>query len=540
MSPAVGSVQTVVVVAFLVFVTVCVLLCALAGPDRDDAADFYTANRSLGTFRNALAISGDYISAATVLSTTGVIALAGFDGMMVTCATALALLLVMVLLAEPLRNAGRFTLGDVLAARMATRQVRIAAGVVALAVTMPFLVVQLSGAGSVVAVLLGLSGYGARTVCVVLIGATMVCYAAIGGMKGTGLVQIVKMVIAFASFGALALLVLHRFEWNLGTLLTAASQGSGLGDSYLRPGAQYGSGATGRLEFLSVQITLVLGAACLPHITMRLHSAPDARTARTSMRWAVGITAAFLATVVVAGLGASALVGGAVIRDADPTGRISVLLLSHTLGGAPGTTGSSAVIAVVSCAVFVTILASVAGVTLAAACSLAHDLYAHAARGGGLPEQREVAAARWAAVGVGVVGIVLAVLTERWNVQMLLSLTYSLSASALFPILVYSLFWRGFTQRGLLWTLYGSLASVCLLMLFSPAVSGGPGAVFPGVDFHWFPLRTPGVVTVPLGFLLGWFGSVQRPAPESDVAGFERLELRALTGVTDSGPRHGQ
>ncbi|MGW1746920.1 sodium/solute symporter [Streptomyces sp. NPDC002092] len=500
--------QAVVLVLFTTLVTVTLMMCVMAGPERDDLTNFYTGYRSLTPLKNGLAIAGDYISAATVLSTTGIIALAGYDGYVLAVSTALSLVLLMFLLAEPLRNAGQFTMGDVLARNMPGRAVRVAACVVTLSATVPFLVVQLSGAGSLLTFILGIPHMaGARTACIVIVGSLMIIYSALGGMRGTALIQMIKIVILIGTSFVVAALVLNRFDWNPGDVLRAAQQGSGAGPAFLQQGLQLGTSAVDRLDFVGLQITVVLGVACLPHITMRLYSAQDVPAVRRSMSWAVGTVTTFCLLVIVMGTGAAALVGSRYITAADPQGRTSVLMLSQVLGGASSSAGAMILYSAVAGMVFITLLSSVAGMTLAAASSLAHDLFAHAARRGQAEPRTEMTVAAWTSVGVGTVAIGLATLVQNWNVGVLTTLAICVGASAVAPALTYSLFWRGFTRTGLLATLYGGAACALLLMIFSKAVSGTPSAVFPNADFDLFPMQSTGLISIPFGYLAGWLGS---------------------------------
>ncbi|GGN49535.1 cation acetate symporter [Streptomyces albiflavescens] len=500
--------QATVLVLFTTLVTVTLLMCVMAGPDRDDLTDFYTGYRSLTPFKNGLAIAGDYISAATVLSTTGIIALAGYDGYVLAVSTALSLVLLMFLLAEPLRNAGRFTMGDVLARNMPGRAVRVAACVVTLSATLPFLVVQLSGAGSLLTFILNIPHVaGARTACIVIVGSLMIIYAALGGMRGTALIQMIKIVLLLGTSVVVAALVLNRFDWNPGDVLRAAQHGSGAGSAFLQQGLQLGTSAVDRLDFVGLQITVVLGVACLPHITMRLYSAQDVPAVRRSMSWAVGTVTTFCLLVIIMGTGAAALVGSRYITAADPHGRTSVLMLSQVLGGASASAGATILYSAVAGMVFITLLSSVAGMTLAAASSLAHDLFAHTARRGQAEPRTEMTVAAWTSVAVGTVAIGLSTLVQNWDVGVLTTLAICIGASAVAPALTYSLFWRGFTRTGLLATLYGGAACALLLMVFSKAVSGTPSAVFPDADFDLFPMQSTGLVSIPFGYLAGWLGS---------------------------------
>ncbi|MCF6525704.1 cation acetate symporter [Streptomyces sp. JJ36] len=516
--------RTLALVVFAAFVTVSLLLCGLAAADQDEAEEFYAGNRSLGPAQNGLAVAGDYLSVATVLSTTGTVALVGADGVLFACATVGSLVLLMAGYAGRLRGTGRYTLADTLALRLRERPVRIALGVTAVLVLLPLLMVQLSAAGRIMAVMLDLPS-GSLTGCTVLTGVLIVLYSAIGGMRGTGFIQILKTAVVAAAVLLLAGLVLNRFGWNPARLLDAAGDGSGGGSSYFRPGGQFGHSAAGWLDLLGFQVTLVLGAACMPHVTMRLYAVRSARALRASMRWAVGAVAVVCAGVVVIGLGASALVGGTALRAGSPEGTDALLMVTAVLDPAAGGTEHSVLFAFVACAVFATALAAVAGITLAAASSLAHDLLPVLTRAGRRSTAREVVQARGAVVLVGVVAVALAVLTQERNPSVLFSFSFAVAASTLFPVVLLTVFWRGFTTRGLVWTVTGTLPLVTVLMVYSPAVSGSPVALFPGHDFQWFPLQTPGLVTIPAGFALAVLGSRPRsreprpgPAPQAPAA----------------------
>ncbi|MFI5631504.1 cation acetate symporter [Streptomyces sp. NPDC051664] len=503
------SAQTMSLVAFIAVATVTLLLCVMTGPDRDDLDEFYTGYRSLSPVRNGLAIAGDYLSAATLLGTTGVIALTGYDGLVLALSTALSLVLLMFLLAEPLRNAGRFTMGDMLARRAPGRTVRIAACGVTLTALVPMMVVQLAGSGDLLAFILGFDSSGFRTGSIIVLGIVMISYAAIGGMKGTALIQIVKTVVLVAACLTISALVMNRFDWSTGALLAAARQGSGAGAAYLRSGLQFGGSG---LDMVSSELTVVLGGACLPHITMRMSSARSAQAVRRSLSWAVSVVVGLCLLLTVIGFGAAALVGHNLIAAAGAQGNGSILQVSGAVAGS-GELGAL-IVTTMTTAIFLTLLASVAGMILACANTLAHDLFAHGLHGirdrdkGPVEDRIEMGTAQAAAVGVGLVTITLAVLARHWNVQALVTLSVCIGASALAPALVYSMFWRRFTRTGLLCTLIGGTVAVLVLITGTNLVSGSPGSVFPGRDFNWFPFTTTGLVSVPVGFLAGWLGTV--------------------------------
>ncbi|MEW2526070.1 cation acetate symporter [Streptomyces sp. NPDC047071] len=517
-------------VAFTAVVTLTLLLCVMTGPDRDDLGEFYTGYGRLTPLRNGLAIAGDYISAATVLGTTGIIALLGHDGVVLALSTALSLLLLMFLLAEPLRNAGRFTMGDVLARRLPGRLVRVTASAATLAALLPLMLVQLAGAGDLLAFILGFTGPGLKTGCVIALGALMISYATIGGMKGTALIQILKVVILLGSGVAVAALILRRYDWDPGALLAAARTGSGLGPAFLESGLQFEDSPAPRLDMISSELTVVLGGACLPHITMRMYTARTAPEIRRSLSWAVACVALFVLVITVIGFGATAMLGRAAIAGHDPQGNTAYLLGSRAVLGADTSTAETLLFTTVTTAIFLTLLASVAGMILACANSLAHDVFAACRRG--LSPRHELALARGCALTVGAGAVCLAVLVRDRSLQPLVTLSFCLGASALAPALGYALFWRRFTRAGLLSTLIGGTVGCIVLMTGTNLVSGSPAAAFPEHDFAWFPFTTTGVVSIPLGFLLGWLGTVlsRRPAQRAARARYEAVEPHLLAG----------
>lgn len=494
-----------VLVAFLVFVGLALLACVMVGSDSDETSDFYTANRALTPFQNGLALSGDYVSAATLLSTTGVVAMSGYDGISVALCAVLALG-VLLLLAQPLHRAGAYTLGDVLTLRGERASVRIAAAVVALAISVPFLVAQLRSAGAATALMFGVTTEAAQQTCTALIGILMVCCSVLGGMRGASLIQVIKIVVTCATVTVMTALVLARFGWSPAALLDAAARGSGHPDVYLRPGLAMGTGTAGRLDHIGIQLTVVLGAAVTPHMLMRVAAAPSGAGARRSTRMSLGVVGVLCLMVTILGLGASAVIGGRTIAALGPNGQGAFVLLAARLSAERGTGFGDVLITAVACTVFITILAVVAGAALAAGAAFAHDLYATAARGR-CTEQQEVRAAQWSAVAVGAVGIVLAVSVDSAQVQPLSILALAIAASTVLPAVVCTLWWRRFTHAGLLWTLYGGLVLALAVDLLSPAVSGGTNSLLPGVDFHLHTLQTPLLLSVPGALALGWMAS---------------------------------
>ncbi|HEY8456845.1 MAG TPA: cation acetate symporter [Actinopolymorphaceae bacterium] len=530
--------RTLTIVLFLAVVAVTLYVTLWASRQTKTAADYYAAGRSFSGFQNGLAISGDYMSAASFLGICGAIALSGYDGFLYSIGFLVAWLVALLLVAELLRNSGRFTLADQLAYRMRQRPVRTAAAVSTLGVSIFYLLAQMVGAGALVALLLGVTSDAARNLTIVVVGALMIFYVAVGGMKGTTWVQIVKAVLLMGGTILITLIVLWKFRFNISEMLGTAATNSGKGQAFLEPGLKYGVSLTTKIDFISLALALVLGTAGLPHILIRFYTVPTSRAARTSVQWAIGIIGSFYLMTLVLGFGAAALLDtGPDSQIAATGGNVAAPLLAQAAGGGEGSTGGAVLLALIAAVAFATILAVVAGLTLTSASSFAHDIYAHVIRKGKATEREEVRTARIAAIVIGSVAILLAIPAQRLNVAFLVALAFAVAASANLPAIIYNLFWPRFTTRGAVWSVYGGLITAVVLVFFSPVVSGrvlpdgSSGSLFPvGVDFSWFPLDNPGIVSIPMGFFLGWLGTVLSKDEESEER-YEELEVRALTGA---------
>ncbi|MFG3509126.1 cation acetate symporter [Streptomyces sp. NPDC047821] len=519
-----------IITLFAAFVVATLFITVWAGRQTKNAADFYAGGRQFTGFQNGLAISGDYMSAASFLGIAGAIALFGYDGFLYSIGFLVAWLVALLLVAEPLRNSGRYTMGDVLAYRMRQRPVRTAAGTSTIVVSIFYLLAQMAGAGVLVSLLLGITSDGGKIAIVALVGILMIVYVTIGGMKGTTWVQMVKAVLLIAGTLLITFLILLKFGFNLSDLLGTAAANSGKGQAFLEPGLKYGATGTSKLDFISLGIALVLGTAGLPHILIRFYTVPTAKAARKSVNWAIGIIGAFYLMTIVLGFGAAALLKPGDIIASNKAGNTAAPLAALEIGGGGGSTGGAILLAVISAVAFATILAVVAGLTLASSSSFAHDIYANVIRKGKATEKEEVRAARWATVLIGIVSIALGALARDLNVAGLVALAFAVAASANLPTILYSLFWKRFTTQGALWSIYGGLTASVALVLFSPVVSGKPSSMFPDADFAWFPLENPGLISIPLGFLLGWLGSLLSKE-EPDKGKYAELEVKSLTGV---------
>jgi len=509
-------------IVFAAFVALTLVIVFRVSRRRTSAAEFYTGNRSFTGSQNGIAISGDYLSAASFLGICGAIAVAGYDGFLYSIGFLVAWLVALLLVAELLRNTGRFTMADVLSFRLRQRPVRMAAALATLAVCFFYLIAQMAGAGGLVALLLGLSGPLATGATVAVVGALMILYVIVGGMKGTTWVQIIKAVLLVCGVGVLCIWSLALVGFDLSALLGRAVEASPKGEAILAPGLRYPN----PVDFLSLGLALVLGTAGLPHVLMRFYTVPSAKEARRSVVWAIWIIGVFYLFTLVLGYAAAAFVGPEVLADPRTPGgeNAAAPLLALHLGG-------PVLMAVISAVAFATILAVVAGLAITAATSFAHDVYASVIRKGLKDPDEEVRIARWTVVVIGLLAIVGGIVAQGQNVAFLVALAFAVAASANLPTILFSLFWRRFNTNGAVWSMYGGLISCVLLIVLSPAVSGTPKSMFPGVDFHVFPLSNPGIVSIPLAFLLGVIGTLLgRPEPDHEVRAAE-MEVRSFTGA---------
>ena len=516
---------------FVVIVLITVGITFWASRNNKTAADYYAGGRSFTGAQNGFAVSGDYMSAASFLGISGAIALSGYDGFLYSIGFLVAWLVALLLVAELLRNSGRFTMADQLAFRMRERPVRTAAATSTVVVSIFYLLAQMVGAGALVALLLGVSTDTAKNLTIAGVGALMIFYVVVGGMRGTTWVQIVKAVLLMGGTILITVLVLSKFHFNLSELLGSAADNSGKGKAFLEPGLKYGVSTESKIDFISLGLALVLGTAGLPHILIRFYTVPSARQARKSVLWAIGLIGAFYLMTLVLGFGAAALVKGGAKQDiVDSGGNLASPLLAEAVGGGPGSTGGAVLLALISAVAFATILAVVAGLTLTSASSVAHDLYANVWKDGKVTEKQEVKVARIAAFVIGGVAIALSIPAQKLNIAFLVALAFAVAASANLPTLLYNLFWKRFNTRGAVWSIYGGLITCVGLVIFSPVVSGSPTAMITGSDFSWFPLANPGIISIPLGFFFGWLGTVT----STDRASEERyveLDVRAMTGA---------
>ncbi len=512
------------IVIFGAFVAVTLFIVIRASRNNKTAADYYAAGRSFSGTQNGFAIAGDYLSAASFLGICGAIAINGYDGFLYSIGFLVAWLVALLLVAELMRNTGKFTMADVLAFRLKQRPVRMAAAITTLAVCFFYLLAQMAGAGGLVSLLLGIDSKVGQSLVIAIVGVLMIVYVLIGGMKGTTWVQIVKAGLLIAGAVGMAIWVLALNGFSLNTLLEAAVAESPSGDKILGPGLQYGSNP---LDFISLGLALVLGTAGLPHVLMRFYTVPTAKEARRSVVWAIWLIGGFYLLTLVLGYGAGALVGPEKITAAPGGVNSAAPLLAQALGG-------PVLMGFISAVAFATILAVVAGLTITAAASFAHDIYANVIKRGksgqGTSDSNgEVKVARRTVVVIGILAIIGGIGAQGQNIAFLVALAFAVAASANLPTILYSLFWKKFNTRGAVWSMYGGLLGAIGLIVISPVFSGSETSMIPGIDIAIFPLSNPGIISIPLGFFLGWLGTVTARTAESRALAAE-MEVRSLTG----------
>jgi cation/acetate symporter len=508
-SSSLGEPNVTAIVFFVAFIVMSLGITVWAARKTRTTDQFYAAGRSVTAFQNGLALAGDYMSAASFLGIAGLVAVSGFDGLIYSIGFLVGWPVVMFLIAEPLRNLGRYTFADVLAARLRQMPIRIASSIGSLAVITFYLIAQMVGAGNLIRLLFGLQ----YELAIVIVGVVMLAYVLFGGMIATTWVQIVKAVMLLGGASMLAGLVLSRFGFNPLALFEEAA--AMYGDGVLGPGRL----VTDPIDAMSLGLALMLGTAGLPHILMRFYTVPDARTARTSVGYATAFIGFFYLLTFILGFGAMVIIGRDAITAIDPGGNMAAPLLAEGVGGTP-------FLGFIAAVAFATILAVVAGLTLSGAATLSHDLWVNVVRGAHASEREQLVVARGATVLLAVVSILLGITFKGQNVAYMVGLAFAIAASANFPALVLSIFWSRLTTAGAQMSMLVGTLSTVLLIYLSPTIQidilKNPEA--------WFPLRNPGIVTIPLSFAVAIVVSLLRPVP-SEARRFVELERQLHLGV---------
>lgn len=493
---------------FFLFVTSSLGVTYWAAKRTRSTSQFYTAGGNISGFQNGLALAGDFMSAASFLGIAGLVALSGFDGLIYSIGFLVGWPLVMFLIAEPLRSLGKYTFADVVAFRLKQRPVRVAAAIGTLAVVSFYLIAQMVGAGSLIKLLFGID----YDLAVMIVGGVMLAYVIFGGMIATTWVQIIKAVLLLGGTVLLSLMVLSHFAMNPIALFNAAA--TEYGSAVLAPGKQ----VSDPWDAISLGMSLMLGTAGLPHILMRFYTVPNAKAARSSVMYATVLIGSFYLLTFILGFGAMVLVGQDAIKKIDAGGNMAAPLLAEVLGG-------GAFLGFIAAVSFATILAVVAGLTLSGAAALSHDLWVGVVREGHADENEQLKVARAATLALGVLAIILGIIFKGQNVAYMVGLAFAIAASSNFPALLLSMVWRRFSTNGAVASMLVGTISSLLLIYLSPTIQ----VTILKQSSAWFPLKNPGLVTIPLSFLVGIVVSLltyERRAEEK----FDEVEHRIHSG----------
>lgn len=512
---SVGEPNAISIIIFFVFVGITLYITYWAAKKTKTTSEFYAAGRSVTGWQNGLALAGDYMSAASFLGIAGMVSLKGYDGLIYAIGFLVGWPLVMFLIAEPLRNLGKYTFADVVAFRLKQKPVRIASATGSLVTITFYLIAQMVGAGTLIQVLFGLPYEAA----VIVVGVVMILYVLFGGMIATTWVQIIKAVLLLAGATLLVGLTLSHFSFNPVEMFAQAMASAKT--DVLAPGKTYAN----PWDALSIGLALMLGTAGLPHILMRFYTVPDAKAARKSVFIATGLIGYFYILTFVIGFGAMVLVGQDTIMNfagtgkPDMSGNMAAIFLSVVTGG-------SAFMGFIAAVAFATILAVVAGLTLSGASTISHDIYTNVIKNGVHNEKEEVKVAKRATLGLGILSVLLGLAFKGQNVAFMVGLAFSVAASANFPSLVMSISWKGFTTRGAQLSIFTGAILSMLLILLSPTVwvdvLKNEAAIF--------PLKNPALISVPASFLVGIVVSLLQPEKRA-AEKFEEEKIRTYLGV---------
>ncbi|MBY0509141.1 MAG: sodium/solute symporter [Rhodospirillaceae bacterium] len=509
MNTAIGEPNVTAIIFFFIFVALTLAITWWAARKTKTTEEFFAAGRSISGRQNGFALAGDYMSAASFLGIAGLVSLSGFDGLIYSTGWLVGWPVVLVLIAEPLRNLGKYTFADVVAFRLKQTPVRIAAAIGTLAVVSFYLIAQMVGAGNLIKLMFGIS----YETSVIIVGIVMLAYVLFGGMIATTWVQIVKAGLLLGGAALLSILVLMQFNMNPVALFAAAAEK--YGEKVLAPGSQ----VSNPWDAVSLGLALMFGTAGLPHILMRFYTVPDAQAARQSVFWATGLIGVFYLMTFILGFGAMVLVGQDVIIGVDKGGNMAAPLLAEVLGG----TGLLGFIAAVA---FATILAVVAGLTLSGAAALSHDLWVSVFRKGHADHKEQLRVARVATVFLGVLAIFLGIAFKGQNVAFMVGLAFAVAASGNFPALVLAVFWRKATTAGMVSAILVGTVTSLVFIYYSPTIQ----IDVLKHDGAWFPLKNPALITMPLAFAVGIIVSLLKPE-KAALDAYDAKEKRMILGT---------
>nr|WP_239094278.1 cation acetate symporter [Bacillus sp. B15-48] len=479
---------------------------------------FYIASGTLTGFQNGMAIAGDFISAASFLGIVGMIALRGFDGFLYSIGFLVSYLVVLFLIAEPVHRLGKYSLGDVICSRFPSKKMRLIMAICTFMISILYMMPQLVASGFLLRLLLNID----YSISVIVIGGLMTIYVVLGGMIATSWVQIVKTILLMSGTFLLSLITFAHFNWNLATFMDRVKTGTPIGEQFFLPGNLFDHS----LEFLSLQLALVLGTAGLPHILIRLltvRNTLEVRRSLISSTWIIGL---FYFMTLILGLGAVAILGYDSLMAADPTGNLAAPLLAKAVGG-------DFLLAFVSAIAFTTIVAVVAGLVISSTTAFSHDIFHHILRRGKSTEKEQLKAARWSAFAIGLVSTLFSLRLETINVTFLVSMTFIVAASSMFPVLLLTIYWKRFTEVGAIAGMFSGLAASLFFVVFGPYIMNPTdGWIAKEAPFS---LYNPGIVTIPIGFLGAYLGTIFSRNQAQSLTEFKQFYIQAQTGIVSRG-----
>lgn len=519
-----AAVKALPLAVFAVVVVITLAITWWVSRRQRTASEYLAAGRSLSGLQNGLAIAGEYVSASTFLGVTGLICLFGFDGVIYLVGALMAFLLLLCLLAERLRNVGEYTMADVLSFRFKRRPVRAAAAVSTLVIVCGYVLAQLLGGALLFETLVGID----FTPAVVLTTVLMLVYVFFGGMRATTWVQAIKASLLLVLGLLMTVVVLAKVGFDLPGMIGDGAAKADDPSSYVGPGGLF----TRPIDAVSVVVAYALGTAAMPHVLMRFFTVPDSQQARRSAQYALLLIGAFFLMVTILGFGARALLSGSELEAAGAAGNLTAPVLGESLGGGAGSVGGDLFLAVIAAVTFATVVAVVTGLVMSASGAVAHDLWANVVRKGQASDGETVRVARLTAAVVSVAGAAFTIAAGKgFNITFLVALVFAIAASANLPALVLSLAWRRFNTAGAVTGIVFGLVSSVVLIGLSPPIWPGPDSA--GSPF---PLSNPAVVSVPIGFIGCWIGTLLGRSTAEERS-FAELEVRSQTGIGAAGAR---
>lgn len=516
------------IVMFVIFVGATLGITYWAAKRTKSAKDFYTAGGGITGFQNGMAIAGDYMSAASFLGISGLVYLKGYDGLIYSIGFLVGWPIILFMIAEPLRNLGKYTFADVASYRLRQTPIRTLAAAGSIATVILYLIAQMVGAGKLIQLLFGLD----YEVAVILVGVLMILYVTFGGMLATTWVQIIKAFLLLSGATFMAVAVMAHYDFSFGSLFTHATELKGI--EIMSPGGL----VSDPISAISLAVALMFGTAGLPHILMRFFTVADAKEARKSVFYATGFIGYFYILTFIIGFGAIVMVfqnpqyldlakqaieGGSPILGGN---NMAAIHLSHAVGG-------DFFLGFISAVAFATILAVVSGLTLAGASAISHDLYASVIKKDNVDGIKEMQVSKIATVVLGIVAIIMGIMFEKQNIAFVVGLAFAIAASANFPILFLSMYWKKLTTRGAVIGGSLGLATAVLLVVIGPIVwvdiLGNATAIF--------PYKYPALFSVTTAFVGIWFFSITDSShnAEMEIEAFEAQYIRSQTGIGAEG-----